>query len=548
MTRSLLLTLLMLYAACIQQSTAQIIPDSSFSQDGYILDIRQNDLFSPITKLMELPDGSVLIPGFFGDRFILRKYDAAGNIVTTFGTNGEATMPALNNHLSTICDIDVTSDNKIWVLTEYINWSAQLSDSDKAYIAIMSFNEDGSANNTFNGSGYLIDQPMQDYYYHPNTMAIDKGGNKAAIYIGSWAYENGHNICSAGFGQWCISKYNTDGTRETGFNTTGFLQGNASIINQAPTTAPLAIIYDLQVMNSGNIVAAGSMFNLDSSFFSLRLLPNGQWDNTFGINGRHIHKVDFEVPTNDMTNSRVLSDGSAVFYTSYRYGNDSTVVNIAKSDNTGHAMNSFGSNGKIISGYGCQQYPVLIFKSDQSFLMAYYKQYPSQSDQKIEFAHFNQNGVQDMSFGVNGICRTHPRNPDNYLNVSQVIDGIWTGNETGIYLATQNWPQGSVWPGSGLFKFIWPGSPPAPTSIQNVTSNVHYSVYPNPLQPGNYLTVESDKEIKSLKLYSVQGNLIYIKTQFKDKKKAILQIPQNLSAGVYYLFSNEEKISAVIIK
>ena len=60
--------------------------------------------------------------------------------------------------------------------------------------------------------------------------------------------------------------------------------------------------------------------------------------------------------------------------------------------------------------------------------------------------------------------------------------------------------------------------------------------------------MESDKEIKSLKLYSVQGNLIYIKTQLKDKKKAILQIPQNLSAGVYYLFSNEEKISAVIIK
>lgn len=547
MIRPLLLTLITLPAIfCAQQSAAQIIPDSSFSQDGYIIDARGNDYFSTTTRLLELSDGSVLIPGFFGDKFILRKYDASGNIVTTFGTNGEATMPALDHHLSKVCDIDITRDNKIWLLTEHIEWGAQLSDSDKAYICIMSFNEDGTINNSFNGTGYLSDQPLSDYYYHPKAMAIDNRENKTAIYVGSWAYENGHNICSAGYGQWCLSKYNTNGTRETGFYNSGFLQSNANAIKQAPAAAPLAIISDIQVMPSGTLVAAGAMFNLDSSFFSIRLLPNGQWDNSFGVNGRHIHKVDFEVPTNDLANAQVLPDGSAVFYSSYRSGSDSTIVNIAKSDNMGNAINAFGINGKIASGYRCQQYPVLIFKSDQSFLMAYYKQYAAQADQKIEFMHYHSNGSRDMNFGVDGICVTHPVNPDNYINVSQVLHGIWTKNETGLYLASQNQPQGAPWPGSGLFKFKWPGL--APTSVKELKVNGQYSIYPNPLHASDNLNVESDLEIKSLNLYSVQGNLIPVKTHFVNKKRATVQFPQNLSPGVYYLFINGAKVSAVVMK
>jgi hypothetical protein len=546
MNKTLLLTLSILCTFYAQQSIAQITPDSSFSQDGYIIDTRGMDFFAPTTKLLELADGSVLIPGFFGDRFVLRKYDASGNMVTTFGANGEATIPALDHHLSKVCDIDITNDNKIWLLTEYVERAVQLSDSDKAYIVIMSFNEDGTINNSFNSSGYKVDQPYQDYYYHPKAMAIDKRENQTAIYVGSWAYQNGHNICSAGYGQWCISKYNTNGSRGTGFNNTGILQANANIINQAPTTAPLAIIGDLQVMQSGTLVGAGAMFNLDSSFFSFRLLSDGQWDHSFGLNGRHIHKVDFEVPTNDLSNTQVLADGSAVFYSSYRYGSDSTIVNIAKSDNAGNTINSFGPNGKITSGYRCQQYPVLIFKSDQSFLIAYYKQYGVQTDQKIEFSRYDQNGVQDISFGVGGICQTHPRNPDNYINASQVLHGIWTKDETGLYLASQNQPQGAIMPGSGLFKFKWPDL--APTSVADIDAHKIFSIYPNPLQSSNSLNVEYGQQIKSLKLYSAQGNLIDIKSLLKGRKNAIVQFPKTVSPGVYYLLINEEKGSAVIIK
>lgn len=518
-------------------------PDSSFSQDGYIIDTRGNDFFSPSTKVLELADGAVLIPGFFGDKFILRKYDSSGNIVTTFGTNGEAKMPALDNHLSAVLDIDVTDDNRIWVLTEYVNRAVTLSDSDQAYITIMSFNGNGSVNTSFNGTGYKIDQPFTNYYYHPKAMAIDKRANNTAIYVGSWAYLDGHNICSAGYGQWCISKYNMNGTRETGFNSTGIMQDNASVIKQAPTAGPLAVIHDMQIMSNGNLVAAGNMFAPDSSFFSIKLLPNGQWDNSFGSNGRHIHKVSFEVPSNDMSDCQVLPDGSAIFYSSYRQGSDTIIVNIAKSGNTGTTINSFGTNGKITAGYSGE--PVFIFRKDQSFLAAYYRKYGA-TDQKIEFIHYSANGVQDMSFGVGGICQAHPRNPDTYVNRSSIRHGIWTKNETGLYLATQNQPQGTTWFGSGLFKFKSPGL--APASVQSIHVPTLYSIYPNPLQASGNLTVECDHEIKTLNLYSVQGSLVKTNAQFINDKKAVLHFPENISPGVYYLFINNEKTSAVVIK
>jgi hypothetical protein len=128
--------------------------------------------------------------------------------------------------------------------------------------------------------------------------------------------------------------------------------------------------------------------------------PTGQFVNSYGTNGRCAYPINFMAPTNDLTNAQVLADGSCAFHSILRYTNasgvDSSEMNMVKMNPTGMPDYTFGSAGVLNTHYYSFQYTRLLFKSDNSFLLSYYRKYSS--DQKMEFMRFSQNGVQDMSF------------------------------------------------------------------------------------------------------------------------------------------------------
>lgn len=83
-----------------------------------------------------------------------------------FGTNGTTSIPALDaepGNVNFIFDIDTTHDQKITVLAQLSEMNISQFDSSKSRIVLVRFNGNGSIDNTFNGSGYLVDQPVSNY-------------------------------------------------------------------------------------------------------------------------------------------------------------------------------------------------------------------------------------------------------------------------------------------------------------------------------------------------------------------------------------------------
>ena len=496
-------------------ANAQLVPDSTYSQDGYFITPNTGyDRVAP--RIFELPDGSILAAGVNMNptmRFTLWKFTPTGQPDTQFGNNGEASNVQLDSELGyiyNIRDIDTLADGKIVVLAEQIIRGANL-DLDQYAIALIRFNADGSTDNTFNTKGYLLDKPKNNYEYVPGAMAIDKVDGKGDIYVGCLAVHTGNATCPAGFAQWSISKYTQNGSKDLSFNNnTGYIQEDASVIMQGNTAAAMAIIHDMRVMDNGKLIAAGAFFTVDSAYFSFKLSNTGQWDNTFGNNGRCVHHVHFPVPSNDFSNAKVLSDGSSMFYSILTYYNqpslDSSELFCVKNTPLGIPSTSFGINGVLNFSYYSQQYPVFIPKSDQSFLFAYYRPYGAQfADQKIEFMSFNANGVKDLSFGTNGLLKTSPRSPDTYVNKSNIFDGIWTKNETGIYLTCSNQiPSSRIQ--IGIFKYKWPGL--TPLQINDYTNPSFVEIYPVPSNQTLNIQVPHEYDNGLVTIFDMQGKFI----------------------------------------
>jgi hypothetical protein len=220
---------------------------------------------------------------------------------------------------------------------------------------------------------------------------------------------------------------------------------------------------------------------------------------------------------------------------------------VAKSDASGNSVNTFGSSGTLTTSYLSGQYPILIFKSDQSFLLAYYRKYGAQfADQKIEFKRFQVNGTPDMGFGIQGICKTQPRTPDDYINPSQVFHGIWTKNETGLFLACMNQPWGIGGNGSGIFKYKWPGLTPLNTSF--VASANTSTIYPNPSIAHQSILIENEQEISTIHLFNLHGARIPVNFQHLSANKVRMELNTSIRPGIYYLLINQQEVSKIVIQ
>lgn len=527
---------------------AQLTSDSTFSQDGYFISpLAEGKKYGPVMK--ELPNGTILVAGCATDsvEFRLWKYDAVGNPVTSFGTNGTASIPSLDSvkgFVYYIRDIDTQSDGKILVLAEHTRMLPGQLDSDKMHIVVMRFNTNGSIDNSFNGKGYLMDRPVMGYEYKPKAMVIEKSDGKNNIIVGSWVVETGHTQCPLGYGKWSLSKYLTNGSKDLNFNGIGYIQEPASVIKQASTQSPVATIYDMKIVND-KVVIAGALHNFDMAYFTMRINTDGQWDNTFGTNGRCIHPVTFSVPTNDLTNAQVLADGSSVFYSILRYfgggagGVDSSELNGVKNTSNGTPDANFGIGGVLNFSYLSGQYPIFIFKSDNSSIFSYYRKYGAQfQDQKIEFMHFFANGTKDLSFGTNGLLKTNPRSPDDYVNGSQVLHGVWTNNETGIYLTCYNQPYNSPGGRNGIFKYKWDGL--TPLQVPNFNKNDLILTYPNPIPRGHSFFVLHSQVVKpTFSLYNLAGQKISIAAISDGIGKTKIDIKGSILKGIYNLIMQE---------
>jgi uncharacterized delta-60 repeat protein len=145
-----------------------------------------------------------------------------------------------------------------------------------------------------------------------------------------------------------------------------FGSGGILIIN----TDSSSEINSIAVQKDGKIILAGYAFNGSNYDFAVyRLFPDGSFDNSFGTNG----KVLTDFSNDDKANSvqiqpdnKILVGGLAAYYTS------GTTFALARYNSNGTLDNSFGLNGKILSGtgYGFDREVTLLLQTDGKIIIA----------------------------------------------------------------------------------------------------------------------------------------------------------------------------------
>lgn len=521
------ITLLLLMVAAVAQG--QLQPDSSFSQDGYHLSNSSSTEYG--RKMIELDNGDLLVAG---TRFVngknnlsVWKFKPNGSLNQSFGVNGYAENSLTTIRTFTMQDIAIQGDGKILLLTTHTipNADANLRVN---LIALIRFNSDGSVDNSFGTNGYILSRPDTAYTYTPFSLAVDPN-TPASFYVSSQAVENGHATCPLGFGKWCLSKYKNDGSLDNGFNNSGYILDDADELRQATTTSPVAHINDIRVMPDGKLVGGGALFVLDQGYFTFRMLPNGQWDNTYGTNGRSYHSPGYSTPATIISQSKVLPNGRVVLNTIARYqhmGSDSTVIQAIKCDETGTQMTNFGSNGVLTYSYPSEQYQTFAFRQDESFVISWYRKNGS-NDQKVEFAHFNPTGQLDLSFGNNGRLSTQLMTLDLYSNASVVFDILWSRDETRLFGAFSKQQPPSNIPEQAVFSYKWAGA--SPLNVKEPFLGAKPSIYPNPSQSQLQLVLPNGDSSSDIKIYSVNGALV-LQLPFKETIDV-----SSLLSGVYFM-------------
>lgn len=210
-----------------------------------------------------LSDGSIVICGSIyyqpaTPRMAVFKLDAAGDIDTTFGTNGFTTYtyPDANTILK---EMAVQPDGKI--VAAGTLYTALTRDA-----IVVRLNANGSFDNTFNGTGrYQLDASGR--HNGANTVALQSDGK---IVIGGFTIGQ-----TSGFDQF-LARFNANGSLDGTFGnggtvTTDFANGDEEITSIA-------------IQNNGRILAGGYANN---NFSVSRYLANGLADNTYP-NGGHV--------------------------------------------------------------------------------------------------------------------------------------------------------------------------------------------------------------------------------------------------------------------
>lgn len=180
-------------------------------------------------------------------------------------------------------------------------------------------------------------------------------------------------------------------------------------------------VQSLALQSDGKIIAAGDVFNHGDfhQFGIARYGSNGTLDITFGVNGKMVSDfLDYRISLNAVL---VQQDGKIIVGGLMSKDSSSLLSHsfLARYTCNGTLDPDFGSGGKvIIEGIG---FSSLALQSDGSIIAAGY----SYTDFKSDFVllRYEENGILDNDFGINGIVTTSIGENDFGYDVALQSDG-----------------------------------------------------------------------------------------------------------------------------
>jgi len=371
--------------------------DTSFnSPNGFIIQpIGSDDDWGYSLAIQS--DGKILLGGYCDNgsniNFCIARFNSDGTLDTTFGSSGKVIQTiGLSFYFGQ--SLAIQPDGKILL-------GGHCSNGRNKDFCIARFNSDGTLDTTFGSSGIVI-QPIGSDDDRGESLAIQPDGK---ILLGGACSTVGNN-------DFCIARFNSDGSLDTTF-------GNGGKVIQNIGTG-----YSLAFQPDGKILMGGFCSNGSNYDFCIaRFNSNGTLDNSFGTGGKVIQPIGSD---DDRGESLAIQpDGKILLGGSCKNGSNYDFC-IARFNSNGTLDTSFGIGGKVIRRIGSSLGYVhsLAIQPDGKILLGGHCNNASNIDFCI--ARFNSDGSLNTSFGTGG----------------KIIQPIGSGDDKGNSLAIQ--PDGKI--------------------------------------------------------------------------------------------------------
>ncbi|HQA76519.1 MAG TPA: T9SS type A sorting domain-containing protein [Salinivirgaceae bacterium] len=282
------------YSALVVRYNANGTIDNTFGVNGFA---HLTGLYNSKRVAIQ-GDGKIVIGGFSSnDNYGLARLNSDGTLDVSFGSNGYVItqMEDTNgtNVASYVEDIALQNDGKV-VAVGFAVCGETAND-----FVIARYNSDGTLDNTFNGTGIIIEDlgTCADFAISVKIQSDNKivvGGHKETqLIVGVPDYDL------------AVIRLNPDGTKDTSFGTNGYTYVNAGV--------EASYNNDIAIQDDGKILYAGQGANYSTNKYDMlvgRLNSDGSIDNSFGENGYMLYN-----PTNNESHTSSMAidnDGKIV--------------------------------------------------------------------------------------------------------------------------------------------------------------------------------------------------------------------------------------------
>lgn len=308
----------------------------------------------------------------------IKLFSQAGNLDSSFGTNGLSVSRIAGNSDDRFYDIDLQSDGKIIAVG-----TANAED-----VGVGRYNTNGTLDSSFGINGFANTTIVGSQYNFNSALSFVILPDDKIIVA-----DNASGFNDLDF---LLIKYTKDGKPDSSFGT------NAISSTQISTD-----VRDIILQPDGKLVVCGN-----NGFFNsilARFNSNGTLDNSFGTNGVATIKLAPNYYT-DFFNLSLNSAGKIIVAGTGQFGQQINGLNIflARYNNDGSTDSSFGKNGITVTGSKAnteEAVGLYVLANDKILLCAN----ASSNDEPFRFdagvLKYNADGSLDNSFGNKGFSR-----------------------------------------------------------------------------------------------------------------------------------------------
>ena len=328
--------------------------DNTFGTNGIVKFNDSASVDNYYSALTLQSDGKILVGGSNYNRIALanthwvKRYNANGTPDNTFGNNGSAQIFSTSTYLGNVANVSIQTDGKILVSYE----------TESGDPGVTRLNANGSLDNTFGTNGLANPGTGIPGIFYNYVKALSNGKILVAAYINDI---NG----SGNTTEILVYQLNSNGMVDLAFG----VNGKFSYTRPAHELG----IQNLNLQSDGKIIVGGYAYNpngssADVKLMLIRLNTNGSPDNTFGTQG--VTTMTPESGDIEATSVYVLSD-------------DKLIINYGNYDSLYSGLVKFTANGSPDVSFNDNSATKIIRDFDQGSFISGIE---IQGDQKIVFA------------------------------------------------------------------------------------------------------------------------------------------------------------------